>query len=396
MNARYINTLTNELPVYPMEKLHAIKSRLLEKGQPVYDFGTGDPRIPIWPTLTDAIKEYVPTMSQYPTIAGIKELKESHLEYLKRRYQVDSASPYLDVIPTRGSKEAIFHIAMSLIERKSKRNKIIYPTPGYPVYRSSILFAGGRPEPVTLTEENNYLLEPWKLEEKTLEGVCAIWINYPHNPTGATVTKDYWQQMVDWCHQHDVVLLADECYGDIYTESSDTNALPMSPLAITSDRVLSFFSLSKRSGLTGFRVGFMAGDKGIITAHKKARSNFGLGCPEFLQKAAVVAWNDDSHVAKRRKIFSHRVMLATHALKDLGIIDVAPQATFYLWCRVPKRFSSQNDVDFCLQLAEKGVVTMPSSWLGEGTTGYFRLALVPEDKQTEEAMNIIKDFVTHL
>ena len=136
----------------------------------------------------------------------------------------------------------------------------------------------------------------------------------------------------------------------------------------------------------------MAGDRRILESHLKARANFGVACPTFVQHGAIVAWNDDLHVAERRKIFTDRVHFASEALGQLGIHHNKPDTTFYIWAKIPDKFRG-DDVAFCLGLAEEGVISSPSRWLGESTSGYFRLALVPELKETEEAFKIIAKYI---
>jgi LL-diaminopimelate aminotransferase len=136
----------------------------------------------------------------------------------------------------------------------------------------------------------------------------------------------------------------------------------------------------------------IAGDARIVNSILQARANFGVGSPDFIQAGAAVAWADETHVAERRTIFTHRLNLAAPHLRNLGLLDSMPEAAFYLWCKVPKSFQGQ-DVKFILGLAEQGIITSPSSWLSEGMTGYFRLAMVPDDQATEEAMTILTRFV---
>jgi len=167
---------------------------------------------------------------------------------------------------------------------------------------------------------------------------------------------------------------------------------PVSPLSLETEGVLSFMSLSKRSGMTGYRSGFIAGDKEIIDAMLKARANFGLALPEIIQKGSIVAWNDDEHVAERRKVFSHRLDMAVPVFQELGMIDERPAATFYIWAKVPEKFKG-NDTKFALELAKLGVICSPSQWLSEGTKGYVRFALVPEDETMNEAFELLKNFL---
>ena len=394
-----VNRVTLELAEYPMEELARLRRELLRQGKPVYDFGTGDPRIPTWAPIREAAKEAIPEISQYPSIKGIDALKEAQLRYLERRFDLMPNSDF-DLLPTSGSKEAIFHIALCLVGRAGGRRHVVYPDPGYPVYRSSTLFAGGIPFPVPLRADNGYLLEPWQLPPYVQRDCAAIWLNYPHNPTGAMADRDYWERVVAWCQKTDTVLLADDCYIDIYDSAIDREPVtsesadrrPITPLVLSPDRVLSFMSLSKRSGMTGYRAGFIAGDAEIIAAIAKARANFGVGQPEFVQKAAVVAWNDDEHVAERRQQFSRRVALAAPVFQELGLLDAAPSATFYLWVRIPKEFD-KGDVRFCLSLAEQGVISSPSSWLSESVRGFARFALVPSEEDTAAALQVIRTYI---
>lgn len=386
MSSSYVNEVTANLKPYPMEELARIKQQLVSENKKIYDFGTGDPKIPTWQPIIDQLKETIPSISQYPTIKGMAVLANAQKSYLEKRLGL-KASEKWDILPTRGSKEAIFHMALCLVGRNN-RKRILYPNPGYPVYKSSIEFAGGIAAPYDLNAENNYLLEPWTLDQNIISDMAALWVNYPHNPTGAVVDEAYWQKLINWCHSNDVILLADDCYIDIYM-----NEKPHSPLQFSQDRVLTVMSLSKRSGLTGFRSGFIAGDINIITPLAKARANFGLGQPEFIQHASAVAWNDESHVDERREIFKDRVNIAGNALLELGLINKIPEGTFYIWCRVPDIFNG-DDINFCLELAKKGIICSPSTWLAEGRiNGYFRLALVPDIQETKEALNILKEFI---
>jgi succinyldiaminopimelate transaminase len=385
----YVNSVTAELPPYPMEELTRIKNELKSRGQPIYDFGTGDPTIPTWEPIRKKLAEAIPTISQYPSVRGEPALKKSQLGYLERRFGF-KPGPNFDILPTRGSKEAIFHIALSLVGRNGKKT-IIYPNPGYPVYPTSTQFAGGRPYPVTLEEKHGFLLQPWDLPAEIQKDATAIWINYPHNPTGAIADESYWKKIVEWCHKQDCILLSDDCYIDIYDDSKPSNR-PICPLQLTDDRVITFMSLSKRSGLTGYRSGFMAGDKRILVPHATARANFGLAMPDFVQAASIVAWDDDAHVDRRRQIFNQRLEAASPTLVRLGLLDRKPDATFYLWCRVPPRYQG-DDIKFCLELAARGVITVPSQWLSEGISGYFRFALVPDIPEIQNAMSMVEEFM---
>jgi len=385
-----LNEVTLNLPNYPMEELAKIRQRLIENKQKVYDFGTGDPKIPTWEPIRKMMVDSTTSISQYPSSSGCPELIKAIWTYCERHFKVQPKKG-LDVLATNGSKEAIFHVALNLVGRAGGKKIIAYPDPGYPVYRSSTLFAGGIPYPMVLNAANKFQTEPWKLPADIQNQVAALWINYPHNPTGALMDEDHLKKIIAWCKEKDVVLLADDCYIDIYSPEWDkTGERPLTPVMFTSDNVLAFMSLSKRSGMTGYRSGFIIGDQKLMPAIAKARANMGVGTPTAIQKAAAVAWADEDHVAERRKIFAKRIDLAYPYLHKLGMIDEKPNATFYLWCKVP---NGQDDVEFCLRMAELGVIASPSQWLSEGIKGFVRFALVPDDTDTIEAMELIANYL---
>lgn len=388
-----LNEVTLNLPNYPMEELSKIRQRLISMNKKVYDFGTGDPKIPTWAPIREAVVQGMTPISQYPATRGGADLIDAIWGYCGRNFGIKPGQGF-DIMATNGSKEAIFHIALCLVGRAGGKKIIAYPDPGYPVYRSSALYAGGIPYPMPLKAENDFQMEPWNLPADVQRQIAALWINYPHNPTGAILKKGHLEKIVQWCEQHDVVLLADDCYIDIYNPSWDSKGQkPLTPITMSSKNVYSFQSLSKRSGMTGYRSGFLIGDSRYMGLVGTARANFGVGTPTMLQKAAAIAWSDDKHVAERRQIFAKRIDLAMPYLQKLGMIDHKPEATFYLWCRVP---GGMDDVAFCLKLAELGVIASPSQWLSEGIKGYLRLALVPEDPDTIEAMEILTGLVKSL
>ncbi len=389
---QFVNSWNENLAPYPMEELTRIRQGLEKKGVPVFDFGTGDPTLKTWEPIRTCLLQSVKEISQYPSVKGTADLKKSQLGYLSRRFDIKENSQW-DVIPSAGSKEAIFHISLCLSGRLGRKN-LFYPDPGYPVYRSSAIFAGANPCPIRLEEKNSFLIKPWLLPKELQTSAYAIWVNYPHNPTGYEATKDYWEELINWCHATDTILLSDDCYVDLYDPIYDLeeNLKPATPLQISSDRVLTFMSLSKRSGMTGYRSGLIAGDTRIIQPFLKARANFGVGSPEFVSRAATVAWNDDRHVTERREIFAARMKSTGSFLQNLGLIDHTPRATFYLWCKIPAKFGD-DDIKFVLKLAELGVITSPSQWLSEGIKGYFRMALVPGEADTQQALSILKGYI---
>jgi aspartate/methionine/tyrosine aminotransferase len=255
----------------------------------------------------------------------------------------------------------------------------VYPSPSYPVYAGSARYSGCIPHPVPLREANGYRLELAELGASVLDETRIAWINYPHNPTGASVDRAYLERQVEIAREKDILLCADDCYLDLFF----TQEPPPGVLQITQAGVLSFGSLSKRSGMTGYRSGYIAGDASVIATLKRARPNFGVGSQDFVQAAATAAWGDDTHVAERRAIFrAKRDRLASY-LSSRGYEVSGSQGAIYLWVKVP----TSNPETFFARLLEHGIVVSPGESFGQGGEGYFRLALVPTLDHIERAIN---------
>ena len=207
-----------------------------------------------------------------------------------------------------------------------------------------------------------------------------LWINYPHNPTGATATYSYLEEVADFCRKHDILLFSDECYNDVY--SGDP---PPSILEVSKERTLAFVSLSKRSGMTGYRSAMMAGDPELITTLKKLRPSIGVASPSFIQKAASAAWNDDAHVEERNHVFAEKRALFVGFFERTGLRWTPTNASLYLWAEVPEGYG-WDDEAYALRLLEEGILVAPGSSFGPGGEGFFRVALVPNLEECKEAL----------
>src|SRR5215210_9439095 len=314
-----LNPVLAHLPAYPLARLDERRQELEERGTRLFDFGAGDPREPTDGKIRQALIESVPKVSQYPSVAGTRELRESFVSFMRRRHRV-TLNPDTEVLPATGSKEAIFHAPLAFVHPSHERRGIVYGTPGYPVYERGCLFAGGEPAPVKLEAEAGFRLG---VEDVDPGRVRALWINHPHNPTGATASYDYLEKVAAFCREHDVLLFSDECYNDLY--SGDP---PPSILEIIRERTLAFCSLSKRSGMTGYRTAMMAGDAELIAALKKLRPSIGVATQSFVQDAAIVAWSGDEHVEERRRIFGEKRELFKDFFERVGLEYLPTDASF--------------------------------------------------------------------
>ncbi len=371
-----LNPVLAELPTYPLVKMDERRRKLEGSGATLYDFGTGDPREPTDTKIRQALVDSVPKTSRYPSATGTKALREAFAGFMRRRHGVE-LDPDTEVLPAAGSKEAIFHTPLSFLHPSHERRGVAYGTPGYPVYERGALFAGGEALPVKLRAEDGFLLPTTAVDPVRTR---AVWINYPHNPTGATATRAYLEELAAFCREHDILLFSDECYNDVY--SGDP---PPSILEVTRERTLAFVSLSKRSGMTGYRSAMMAGDPELIAALKKMRPSIGAASPGFVQEAATAAWNDDAHVEQRNRIFAAKRKLFTNFFEKAGFRWTFTNASLYLWAEVPEEYGGDDEA-YALKLLEEGIIVAPGSSFGPGGEGFFRVALVPTLEECREAI----------
>jgi succinyldiaminopimelate transaminase len=367
-------------PTYFAAALDQIKEDLQRRGQEIFDFGVGDPVEPTPEFIRQALVDALDPVSQYPSVIGQRRVREAVAGWAKRRLGV-TLDPETQVIPASGSKEAIFHLPLALFSEADPRRRVVYPSPSYPVYEGSARFSGGIAHPFVLNEENAYRLDLGTLPSSVLAETRIAWLNYPHNPTGASVDLAYLREQVAIAREHDILLCADDCYLDLYFDESTP---PPGILQVTLDGVLSVGSLSKRSGMTGYRSGYIAGDAGVIKRLKQARPNFGVASPNFVQAAAAAAWSDDAHAAERRAIFRAKRDLLTEFLTRKGYEVSGSQGAIYVWAKVP----IPAHATFFQRLLEHGIIASPGESFGPGGEGYFRLALVPLLDQIERALAI--------
>jgi succinyldiaminopimelate transaminase len=373
-----LNPVLEEAGAYPLLKLDERRRALEESGATLYDFGTGDPREATGDNIRQALIQAVPEVSRYPSVAGGAELREAFRGWMERRHGV-ALDPETEILPANGSKEAIFHAHFAFLHHSQDRRGVTYGTPGYPVYERGARYSGGEPTPVELRGGDGYLLPVEKVDSGRTR---ILWINYPHNPTGAPATREYLEEVAAFCRRHDILLFSDECYNDIYSGEP-----PPSILEFTKERTLAFCSLSKRSGMTGYRTAMMAGDAELISALKKLRPALGAATPSFVQAAAAEAWSEDAHVEKRRRIFGEKRRLFTEFFERYGLEYLPTESSFYLWVEVPERYAGDDEA-YALRLLDEGIVVAPGSAFGAGGGGCVRVALVPTLEECRKAIDL--------
>ena len=380
------NPLLTSLPAFALKKDQELEKHLKSKGLDVFDFTRGDPKEPTPLFILEALHAGITSVSQYPSTIGSLELRQAAAQWMKRRFNVD-VNAQTQVISSNGSKEAIFHIPQIILNSSSMRHTIVFAEPAYPIYKAGTVFAGGQPYPLSLKSSLDYALDIKDIPQEKIPQIAAIWICYPHNPTGAMLSKSQAQKIYNWALKHNIILLSDECYIDTYFEEEKP---PISLLQVAQQNefknVLCFFSLSKRSGMTGYRSGVMTGDKRLIELYTKYRFNIGVGTPNFIQKAAIAAWNDDDHVKERNQIFYKKRLLVENFLIRNKMTFLKSQGTFYVWIKVPSQY--QSGAEYSERLRQIGLFVTPGESFGEGYDQYIRLALVPTLEKISDALKV--------
>jgi len=350
--------------------MQELANRLRADGAPLYDFAIGDPDEPTPERIRRALVDAVGPVSRYPTAAGQPALRAAVADWFARRHGVE-LDPDTEVVPSSGSKEAIFHLPLAVLDPHGPRRHVLWGEPGYPTYASGAVFAGGVSDPVTLTPEGGWRLSLTELPAERLQRACLAWLNHPHNPTGATTDVGWYREQVAVAREHDLLLVSDECYQEIWFDEPAPSLLEACDGDLRG--VLAVVSLSKRSGMTGYRSGAIAGDRELIARLKVLRPHVGTASPDFVQAAAIAAWSDQTHVDERREIFrAKREVLLDH-LAEVDIEVSGSAATFYLWFRAP----GGDDAAYAEALLRERIVASPGQAFGPGGTGWLRLALVP-------------------
>jgi acetylornithine aminotransferase len=380
VTARISPVLTG-LSTYPFVRLEEAKRRVAARGVELIDFGVGDPREPTPSLVRDALVAALGETSTYPLAQGLPELREAVAGWCGRRFGV-ALDPDRHVIPTLGSKEAIFSLAQVVVDPRSERNLVVVTEPGYPVPERGALFAGGEPFAVPLREERDFLPDLDAIEDDVWRRLSIFWVNYPNNPTGATAPIELYERLAELACRHDFVLASDEAYSELWFEEPPASALQVGDLA----NVIVFNTLSKRSSMTGYRCGFAAGDPDLIAALKAFRPTVGTAPQEFVQRAGIAAWDDEEHVERTREVYGRKRALFLELFARKGLAVAGSSATMYLWVRVPA-----DDEAFATRLLEHGVVVAPGSYFGPAGEGYVRFALVPSLEDCERAAAILEE-----
>ena len=369
---------------YAFEEVDKKVEELKARGVRPIDFGVGDPTTPTPAFIRRAAAEALETRrsSGYPSYVGSLEFRKAVSAWARRRFGV-ALDPASEISSTIGSKEAVFNFHEGVVD---PGDIVLCPSPGYPPYSRGTLFAEGRPYQLPLASGNGFRVDFASIPEEVARRAKVLWLNYPNSPSGAVVDENFYREALAFARPRGIIVASDEAYSEIYF-----GAPPLSCLNVAKEGVLVFQSLSKRSAMTGYRVGWVMGDPELVAIFRKTKTNIDSGTPTFLQDAAVAALGDEEHVEGFRREYRAKRDLLCAALVKAGLPDCTPPSTLYVWQRVPKGMSSVQFATFLLD-EKLAIVTTPGSWIAEPTAdgenpgeGYVRFALVPSIEDTRLA-----------
>ena len=378
----HLSPAARNVAPYPFEELDRRRREALEAGRDVIDFGVGDPREVTPAFIRRALAEGVEAVSSYPRAAGLPELRDAISGWVGRRFGVE-LDPDAHVLPLLGSKELVFSLAQAVVDPAAGRDLVAVTAPGYPIPERGARYAGADVRRLPLDATGGFLPDLGAIDAATWRRTAVLWLNYPNNPTGAVAPIEHLRMAAGLAREHGFVLASDEAYSELWFEGGPPpSALQIGDLT----NVLAINTLSKRSSMTGYRSGFVAGDPDLVGAMKRIRPSTGVTPQEFVQRASIVAWNDEAHVERNRDVYAakRRVFRDLFARHDVA---VAGTATFYLWVRVP---GGRPSLEWALDLLDRGgLIVAPGSFFGPEGEGFVRIALVPGLEDCEKAAAVL-------
>ncbi len=373
------------LPPYLFQEIDRLKAELMAKGVDVINLGVGDPDLPTPPHIIKelAVAAEDPSTHQYPSYSGMNDFKVSVARWYRRRFGVE-LDPMSEVLTLIGSKEGLAHLPLACI---NPGDLALVPTPAYPVYHVATMFAGGKSYFMPLVRKNHFLPDLDAIPSDVAREAKIIFINYPNNPTGATAEKGFFQKVIEFARQYDVIV----CHDAAYTEMAFDGYRPVSFLELPGAKEvgIEFHSLSKTYNMTGWRLGFAVGNAAIVDGVGQVKSNIDSGAFNAVQWAGITALEgDQSCVLEMQQIYTERRDALIDGLRNAGLQPIVPKATFYVWCPTPPGYSSREFTS--LLLKEAGIVTTPGSGFGEPGEGYIRIALTVSKERIQEAVGRIR------
>lgn len=393
-----MNPLLQKLQPYPFEKLRQLFTGITANPEfnPI-SLGIGEPKHATPAFIRQALTDNLAGLASYPATAGSDALRSAIAGWLERRYRLPKLDPG-QILPVNGSREALFALAQTVVDRSRPDALVMCPNPFYQIYEGAAYLCGAQPYFVNSDPARNFAPDYAGVAAAIWARVQLLYVCSPGNPTGAVLTLDDWKELFDLSDRYGFVIAADECYSEIYCKpEAPLGALEAAHLLGRLDyaRLIVFSSLSKRSNVPGMRSGFVAGDAELMRKFLLYRTYQGGAMSPPVQAASVAAWNDEAHVVENRAKYQQKFRQVTPLLQTVLEVGL-PDAGFYLWADVGGR-TGLSDVEYARHLyAEYNVTVLPGSYLAREAHGVnpgrnrIRMALVAEvDECLEAARRIV-------
>ena len=382
MYAKGISTL----PPYLFAEIDERKRETEKKGVDIIDLGIGDPDLPTPPHIIEAVCNAAkdPSNHQYPSYEGMLSFREAVARWYNQRKHIklDAEDEVLTLI---GSKEGIAHSVFAFL---NPGDIALVPDPAYPVYNNAAIMANSIPYSVPLTEEHGFMPDLDSIDKEIAKKAKIMFLNYPNNPTAATAEKTFFKEVVDFARKNEILILHDNPYSELTFDGYEAPSF----LAVDGARDVGveFGSLSKTYNMTGWRIGFVVGHSEILKGLKLVKTNVDSGAFQAVQMAGITALTGPQDCVKQNvEIYKRRRNLLADGLISSGIELEKPKATFYIWAKVPSKFSS---IQFSMFLLERtGVVVTPGIGFGETGEGFVRFSLCVTEERIAEACERIKE-----
>lgn len=386
------------LPPYVFEEVNRLKAAARAKGEDIIDFGMGNPDMDTPQHIIDKMVETVkaPRTNRYSASRGIPGLRKAQANYYERRFGV-TLNPDTQIVATLGSKEGFANIAQAIT---APGDVILVPNPTYPIHQFGFIMTGGVIRDLRAEPGEQFMRDLDSAMRHSVPKPLALILNFPSNPTARVADLDFYREVVDYARKHDLILLSDVAYAEIYFDDNPPPSLLQVPGAM--DVAVEFSSLSKTYAMPGWRMGFAVGNERLIAALARVKSYLDYGAYTPIQVASAAALNGPQDcVDEIRQIYKDRRDVLVDAISRAGFEIPSPPATMFAWAPVPEQFRSIGSLGFSKLLLEKaGVAVSPGLGFGEYGEGYVRLALVENEQRIRQAARNIKKFMseaeTHL
>ena len=380
------------LPPYVFEEVNRLKAAARARGEDIIDFGMGNPDMPTPAHIVDKLIETArdPRSNRYSASRGVKGLRRAMAAYYERRFGV-TLDPDTEVIATLGSKEGFANLAQAIT---APGDVVLVPNPAYPIHAYGFIMAGAAIRHVPATSPEEYLSKLDAAVRHSVPSPSALVVNYPSNPTAQTVDLDFYREIVSFARKHEIWLLSDLAYADIYFDNANP---PPSILQVEGARdiAVEFQSLSKTYAMPGWRMGFAAGNKTLIGALTRIKSYLDYGAYAPIQVAAAAALNGpQSCVDEMRAIYKGRRDVLLESMARAGWAIPSPQASMFAWAPIPEPMRALGSLEFAKRLlVDAKVAVSPGLGFGEYGEGYVRIALVENEHRIRQAARSLKKFL---